>query len=79
MARFEMTLSSGEKLVIDHPASGMAELAADIGGKDLLMLTEITGASAGAAREIVVASGQITVIRPLSDQSTQGSNFRPKR
>ena len=79
MARFEVILSNGEKIVIDHPTPGMAELASEIGGKDFLTLTEITGASAGAAREIIVASSQITLIRPLGELSTQGSNFRPKR
>jgi hypothetical protein len=79
MARFELTITSGEKIVVDHSASGMAELVAEVDGKALLLLTEITGASSGATREIIIASGQVTMIRPLSDQSTQGSNFRPKR
>ena len=79
MARFEVTISSGEKIVIDHNVTGMAELAAEIEGKQLLLSTEITGASSGAARDILIAGRQITMIRPLSDQSTQGSNFRPKR
>jgi hypothetical protein len=79
MARFEVILSSGEKIVVDHPTSSMAELVSEFEGKDFLTLTEIIGASAAGVREIIVASGQITLIRPLSDQSTQGSNFRPKR
>ncbi len=79
MARFEVILSNGEKIVVDHSTSGMAEFAAEIGGKNFLTLTEITGASASAAREVIVASNQITLVRPLGDQSTQGSNFRPKR
>jgi hypothetical protein len=79
MARFEVTIASGEKVVIDHGATGMAELSAEIEGKEFLLFTEITGASTGASRDILVVSSQITMIRPLSDQSTQGSNFRPKR
>lgn len=79
MARFEVTLSGGEKIVVDHPATGMAELIADVDGKAFLLLKEITGASAAAARDIIVASRQITMVRPLGDLSTQGSSFRPKR
>jgi len=79
MARFEVLLSNSEKIVVDHPISGMAELASELAGKPFLTLTEITGASAGAVREIIVASNQIALIRPLGDLSTQGSNFRPKR
>ncbi len=79
MARFEVILSSSEKIVVEHPSAGMAELAAELSDKKYLVVTEITGASAGAIREIIVASNQITMIRPLSDLSTQGSNFRPKR
>jgi hypothetical protein len=79
MARYEVTISSSEKIVVDHGAAGMTELLAAIEGKAFLLLTEITGAAAGASREIILASRQITMIRPLSEQSTQGSNFRPKR
>ena len=79
MARYEVTLASGEKVVVDHGAAGVAELLPAIESKQLLLLREITGASAGAARDIIVASGQVTMIRPLSDTSSQGSNFRPKR
>lgn len=79
MARYEVTLASGEKIVVDHGAVGVTELLLAVESKQFLLLKEITGASVSAAREIIVASGQITMIRPLSETSSQGSNFRPKR
>ena len=79
MARYEVTLASGEKIVIDHGAADVTELLPAVESKQFLLLKEITGASVAAARDIIVASGQITMIRPLSDMSSQGSNFRPKR
>jgi hypothetical protein len=79
MARYELIVSTGDKVLVDHSAAGMAEFAADLAGKPFLVLTEITGATAGAARDVIIASSQITMIRMLGDQTTQGSNFRPKR
>jgi hypothetical protein len=79
MARYEVTLATGEKIVVDHGAAGIGDFLAEADGKAFLMLKEITGAAAGAARDIVIASRQITMIRPLGDMSSQGSNFRPKR
>jgi hypothetical protein len=79
MARFEVTLVTGEKIVVEHPTPSMGDFLAEVDGKALLLFKEITGAAAGASREVILASRQITMIRPLSELSTQGSNFRPKR
>jgi hypothetical protein len=79
MARFEVTLVTGEKIVVEHPTPSMSDFLAEVDGKALLLFKEITGAATGASREVILASRQITMIRPLSELSTQGSNFRPKR
>ena len=79
MARYEVTITTSEKIVVDHPAPNMTEFLAEVDGKALLLFTEITGAAAGATREVILSSTQITMIRPLGELSTQGSNFRPKR
>jgi hypothetical protein len=79
MARFEVTLVSGDKIVVDHPSPGMSDFLAEVEGKAFLLFKEITGAAAGASRDIILAAGQISMIRPLSEQTSQGSNFRPKR
>ena len=79
MARFEVSLASGEKIVVDHAAPSMGDFLTEVDGKAFTLFTEITGAAAGASREIILASNQITMIRPLSEQSTTASNFRPKR
>ena len=57
----------------------MTELIVDVEGKEFLLVKEIIGASAGAARDIIIACRQITMVRPLGEHITQGSNFRPKR
>lgn len=79
MARFEMTLSDGEKILVDHPAVGMQEMLSELDAHGFLLFSEIKGGSSTPAREVIVASSQITLVRPLGDQSFQGSNFRPKR
>ena len=79
MSRFEVTLASGEKIVVDHASPAMSNFLAEVDGRVFVLFKEITGAAAGASREIILATRQITMIRPLSEQSTQGSNFRPKR
>jgi hypothetical protein len=70
---------ASEKIVVDHPASTMSDFLTEIDGKRFLLVKEILGAAAGASREIILAGNQLTMIRPLNEQSAQGSNFRPKR
>lgn len=79
MARFEMTLSGGERILVDHAAPAMQEMLKEFAGNDFVLLSEVKGGSSTPAREIIVATRQITLIRPLDDRSTQGSDFRPKR
>ena len=79
MARFEMTISNGEKILVDHAATDMRELLSELDGKSFVLLQEVKGGSSTPAREVIVASNQITLVRLLGDLSTQGSDFRPKR
>jgi hypothetical protein len=79
MARFEMTLSGGERILVDHSAPAMQDILKEFAGSDFVLLSEVKGGSSTPAREIIVATRQITLIRPLGEQSLQGSDFRPKR
>lgn len=79
MARFEMTLSGGETILVDHAALAMQEMMGDLAANDFVLFTEVKGGSATPAKEIIVATRQITLIRPLEQHSMQGSNFKPKR
>ena len=79
MARFEMTISNGEKILVDHASAGMEEITRRIRRSGFLLFSEIKRSSSSAPSEVIVASGQITLIRPLDDQSRQNTDFRPKR
>jgi len=78
MARFELTTSSGEKILVDHAAAGMQEFLSELNSSPFVLYNEVKGGSSGAA-QVIVASGQITLVRPLDDFSTQSTTFRPKR
>jgi len=79
MARFEVTLSDGEKILVDHPAGGMDEILSALENKAFLLFSEVQGGSSTPARDVIVASAQVTLIRPLGERSMQGTQFRPKR
>jgi hypothetical protein len=79
MPRFEMTISNGEKILVDHATAGMQEILSDLEGKGFLLFKEVKGGSSTPAREVIVASSQITLVRPLGDGVTQGSSFQAKR
>jgi hypothetical protein len=79
LARFEMTMAVGEKILVDHPAAGMQEMLSELSSNAFLLYTEVKGGSSTAAREIIVATAQIGLIRPLDELSTQSTTFRPKR
>jgi hypothetical protein len=72
-----MTLTGGEKVLVEHPAQGIDEILAALEGSDFLRLSEIRVGSAGA-RDIIVSSEHVAIVRPL-DSEGQGSQFRPKR
>jgi hypothetical protein len=78
MARFELTTSNGDKILVDHAAVGMQEFLSELNSSPFVLYTEVKGGTPGAA-QVIVASGQITLVRPLSDLSTQSTTFRPKR
>ena len=80
MARFELTISHGEKILVDHAADGMLAILAELEGNRFVLFNEVKGGSAASGREVIVASQQITLVRLLEDQrSTQGSGFKSKR
>ena len=79
MARFEMTLSNGEKILVDHTAKDVVAFLSELNCNTFLLLNEVKGGSSTPAREVIVASTQVTLVRPLGAQSLQGSTFRPKR
>jgi hypothetical protein len=77
LARYELTMSNGEKILVDHSADGMDALLSIFESKDFVPFGEVKVGSAGA-RDIIVASEHVALIRSLGDES-QGSLFRPKR
>ena len=79
MARFEVTLTTAEKILVDHPAGDMEEILSALLSKPFLMFSEVKGGSSTPAREVIVSSAQVTLIRPLGERSLQGSHFQPKR
>lgn len=79
MARFEVTLSNGEKLVAEHGCEAIADLMAEVETKAYLLMVEIKPGVQTPPKEIMVATRQLTLIRSLDAGSMQGSNFRAKR
>ncbi len=79
MARFEMTTAAGEKILVDHAANGMKDILSQLKCNAFLLYTEVTSGASTAAREIIVATAQIALVRPLDGFSTQSTTFRPKR
>lgn len=78
MARFELTTSNGDRILVDHASSSMQEFLSELNASPFVLYTEVKGGSSSAV-EVIVASGQITLVRPLSELSTQSTTFRPKR
>jgi hypothetical protein len=78
MARFEMTISNGEKILVEHPAVTMQDIVTELADNDFMLFNEIKGGSSTPARELIVATSQITLIRSLGEHG-QTSDFRPKR
>ncbi len=79
MARFEMTISDGEKIIIDHPTDEMQDLLLQLQSSEFLLLNEIRGTSVGGGQEVIIASRQVTLVRTISSDSRQSTTFRPKR
>lgn len=80
MPRYEMTISGGERIIVDHPGEGMQAFMSDLQTSDFLLLKEIRGVSAtGAQHELIVASRQVTLVRSVDSDSRQSTTFRPKR
>ena len=78
MARFEMTTSNGEKILVDHASASMQDIVTELGDHDFVLFNEIKGGSSTPARELIVATSQITLIRSVGDRA-QSSDFRSKR
>lgn len=79
MARFEVSLTGGERILVDHAAPAMQQILDEVAGNDFILFSEVKGGSSTPARDVIVATRQITLIRPLGDRSTQGTDFKPKR
>ncbi len=79
MARFEITTIMGEKILVDHPAAGVQEILAELNSNAFLRYTEVRTGTSAPAKELIVASGHIVLVRPLDEFTTQSSTFRPKR
>lgn len=78
MSRFEVTLLTGEKLVVEMPgASTSAEVCTLLASNDFAILNELRTGS--VTREVIIASSGILLVRPIADGSTQGSSFISKR
>jgi len=78
LARYELTLTNGEKVLVDHPAENTDEILAAFDGKAFVPFGEVRVGSTTAVRDVLVASAQVALVRPLGGDS-QGSQFRPKR
>jgi hypothetical protein len=79
MARFELTIAGGDKLLVDHPAREIGQLLAEITGNEFLLFTEIRDATSAPSYEVIVASRQLVMVRAVESASRQNTNFRPKR
>jgi hypothetical protein len=79
MARFEMTISGGERIIVDDPDDGISEFLSKLQSSDFLLLNEIRGSSSGGTQEVIVASRQIMLVRVIDSDSRQSTTFRPKR
>jgi hypothetical protein len=79
MARFELTMSNGETVLIDFPVTDITELRAELVGNTFLVGTEVKVGATTTAREVIVACNQVTLARPADSDSRQSSTFRPKR
>ena len=77
MARYELTLTGGEKILVDHPAESMDEIISALEGKAFVAFGEVKVGSA-AGRDVLISTEHVALIRPLGVES-QGSQFRPKR
>ena len=79
MARYELTLSNGEKLVAEHRSASIDKLLTEVEANAFLLVSEIRSGAVAPAKEVMVATRQITLVRSLDEGSMQGSNFRSKR
>jgi hypothetical protein len=79
LSRFEVTMSDGEKLIVEHAAETPEALVEELARHSFLTCGEIKPSGSAAHRDVILAASQISLIRPLLEGSSQGSNFRPKR
>lgn len=73
MARYEMTLANGEKILVDHAGGCIRDVLAELDGKAFLLLGEVNGGSFSPARDVIVASAQVVLIRQIGDAGAGGA------
>ncbi|MGH6926218.1 MAG: hypothetical protein ACRED5_21025 [Propylenella sp.] len=74
-----MTTAAGEKILVDHASGGMDDILSELKSNAFVLYTEVVGGASTASREIIVATAQIALVRPLDSLTTQSTTFRPKR
>jgi hypothetical protein len=72
-------MSDGEKLIVEHGAETLEALVDELSQRNFIVCGEVKLSGSSPRRDVVLAASQISVIRPLLEGSSQGSNFRPKR
>ncbi|MBK1623057.1 MULTISPECIES: hypothetical protein [Afifella] len=79
MARFEVTMSSGDKLLIEHDIASVEEMRLVLEKTDFLATKEVRLGAPGTLPDVVLSTRHMMLLRPLAEGATQGSSFRPKR
>jgi hypothetical protein len=74
-----MTMVTGEKILVDHPATETATILSELGSNSFLLFTEVRSGTSTPARDVIVGTRQIVLVRAMDELSTQSSTFRPKR
>jgi hypothetical protein len=70
---------TGEKILVDHPATETASILSELGSNAFLLFTEVRSGTSTPSRDIIIGTGQIVLVRAMDELSTQSTTFRPKR
>lgn len=78
MARFEITINNGEKILVEHPSTSFDELALEFSTNPLMLFKEIKPGSSVPPIDVMVKTSEIALVRPIGE-GMMGSQFRGKR